>query len=71
MEVIWTVWDVKIVELWGTKKGISEKQLMSLKHIEWGLYRAKNKFKKDYQSRPNLVKDKNGNLLADSLQYSE
>jgi hypothetical protein len=30
------------------------------------LYREMNKFKKGYQARPNLVKDENGDLIADS-----
>jgi hypothetical protein len=30
------------------------------------LYRGINEFREDYQPRPNLVKDKNGDLLADS-----
>jgi hypothetical protein len=30
------------------------------------LYRGINDFKRDYQSRSNLVKDENGDLLADS-----
>jgi hypothetical protein len=30
------------------------------------LYRGINEFKKDYQPRCNLVKDENGDLLADS-----
>jgi hypothetical protein len=30
------------------------------------LYRGINKFKKGYQPRSNLVKDENGDLLADS-----
>jgi hypothetical protein len=30
------------------------------------LYRGINELKKDYQSRTNLVKDENGDLLADS-----
>jgi hypothetical protein len=30
------------------------------------LYRGINEFKRDYQSRNNLVKDKNGDLVADS-----
>ena len=29
------------------------------------LYRGINKFKKGYKPRPNLVKDENGDLLAD------
>jgi hypothetical protein len=32
------------------------------------LYRGKNELK-DYQPRSNLVKDENGDLLADSSQY--
>jgi hypothetical protein len=31
-----------------------------------GLYREINEFKRDYQPRINLVKDENGDLLADS-----
>jgi hypothetical protein len=30
------------------------------------LYRGRNEFKRGYQARNNLVKDENGNLLADS-----
>jgi hypothetical protein len=30
------------------------------------LYRGVNDFKRDYQPRSNLVKDENGDLLADS-----
>jgi hypothetical protein len=30
------------------------------------LYRGINEFKRDYQPRSNLVKDENGDLLADS-----
>jgi hypothetical protein len=31
-----------------------------------GLYRGINEFKKGYQPRSNLIKDENGDLLADS-----
>jgi hypothetical protein len=31
-----------------------------------GLYRGINEFKRGYQPRSNLVKDENGDLLADS-----
>jgi hypothetical protein len=30
------------------------------------LYRGINEFKRDYQPRSNLIKDENGDLLADS-----
>jgi hypothetical protein len=33
------------------------------------LYRGINEFKRGYQQRNNLVKDENGDLLADSPQY--
>jgi hypothetical protein len=35
------------------------------------LYRGINKFKKGYQPRSNLVKDENGDLLADTPQHFE
>jgi hypothetical protein len=31
------------------------------------LYRGLNEFKRDYQQRNNLLKDENGNLLADTF----
>jgi hypothetical protein len=33
------------------------------------LYRGINEFKKGYQPRSNLVKDENGDLLADSQHF--
>jgi hypothetical protein len=34
------------------------------------LYRSINEFKKEYQPRINIIKDKNGNLLADPQNVS-
>jgi hypothetical protein len=35
-----------------------------------GLYRGINEFKRGYQLRNNLVKDENGDLLAEELHFS-
>jgi hypothetical protein len=57
-------------ELSGTKRYSSEtKEIMRMKKQNKNirdLYRGISEFKKGYQPRTNLVKDKNGNLLADS-----
>jgi hypothetical protein len=60
------------VDITGTKSGnilkdkINELATESKNKNIRGLYRGINEFKKGYQPRTNLVKDKNGDLLADS-----
>jgi hypothetical protein len=55
------------------KGGISERRITELeinsmnKSIK-DLYRGINEFKKGYQPRTNLVKDENGDLLADTTR---
>jgi hypothetical protein len=42
--------------------------ILTLRLIEIHLYRGINEFKKGYQPRNNLLKDTNGDLLADTLR---
>jgi hypothetical protein len=42
-----------------------EREYVKGKINELDLYRGINEFKKDYQPRINIIKDENGNLLAD------
>jgi hypothetical protein len=62
---------VKPVEHLGTSKGNTEKGKINelqtnnkTKNIR-NLHRGINAFKKGYQPRINIIKDENGNLLAD------
>jgi hypothetical protein len=62
---------VKLAGISGIKKGISDTQLMSFSMNSKNgntrdLYRGINEFNMGYQPRSNLVKDKTGDLLADS-----
>jgi hypothetical protein len=67
---------VKLVELSGPKKGISEIKINELetnsknKNIR-DLCRGIKEFKKGYQPITNMVKEENGDLLADFPQYFE
>jgi hypothetical protein len=71
MNIIWTLQGVKFVELPGTKREIIlKKKLISLKENSKikdtpDLHRSKNEYKKGYQCRTDIVKDENGDLLAD------
>jgi hypothetical protein len=47
------------------KGKINQLETNSKKKNNRDLYRSINKFKKEYQPRINIVKDENGNLLAD------
>jgi RNA polymerase-interacting CarD/CdnL/TRCF family regulator len=63
---------VKPVQVSGTKREylkekINELEINSKNKIIRDLYKDMNEFKKDYQSRSNLIKNGNGDLLEDSL----
>jgi hypothetical protein len=51
------------------KDKINELALNSRNKIIRGPYRGINQFKRGYQPRSNLVKDQNGDLLADSHNF--
>jgi hypothetical protein len=57
--------------LWPSSIAKTQRISLDLMHSVWGetytdMYSRINDFKKGYQSTSNLVKDKNGDLLADS-----
>jgi hypothetical protein len=70
MEIIWTMYDVKLVELSRPNREYLENKINELetssktKNIR-DLFRSTNEFK-SYRPRTNMVKEENGDLLADS-----
>jgi hypothetical protein len=57
---------VKPADVSGTKRGNNELATNSKNKNIRDLYRGINEFKRDYQPRNNLVKNENGDLVADS-----
>jgi hypothetical protein len=57
---------VKLVDISGTKGDNNEFATNSGNKIIRDLYSGINEFKKGYKPRTNLVKDENGDLLAES-----
>jgi hypothetical protein len=72
-ETLWTMWDVKPIDISGIKRGeylkgkINELATNSKTTINRDLYTGINELRGGgYQPRNNLVKDENGYVLADS-----